>query len=203
MEYQRIPISDLQPAPYNPRVALHPGDPAYEKLKRSLDEFDLVQPLVWNRRTGHLVGGHQRLEILRNRGDAHVDCAVVDLPPEREKALNVALNNESVAGDWDPIKLVALTEELCALPNFDATLTGFDEEELQDLILAPVGTEPARSARSPENEADDSIVTATLEVPYERWAAVRVRLNELLAAEDRVALHVSPPRSATDETAIA
>ena len=84
MEIQRLPLCQLMPAPYNPRVRLRPGDQAYERLARSLDEFDLVQPLVWNRRTGHVVGGHQRLEVLRSRGVSEVECVVVDLPLARE-----------------------------------------------------------------------------------------------------------------------
>ncbi|REJ76524.1 MAG: transcriptional regulator [Planctomycetota bacterium] len=201
MDYQRIPISQLQPAPYNPRIALRPGDRAYEKLKRSLEEFDLVQPLVWNRRTGHVVGGHQRLGILRQRGDEEVDCIVVDLPLEREKALNVVLNNQSAAGDWDAMKLVELTEELCALPDFDATLTGFDEDELRDLVFEPAETESVASDQ--EDAIDGSNVRAVLEVPHERWGGVRARLDDLLAAEGDVALHVSfgrdVPRSSIDE----
>ena len=65
MNIQRISIEQLQAAPYNPRVALQPGDAAYARLARSLDEFDLVQPPVWNARTGHIVGGHQRVETWR------------------------------------------------------------------------------------------------------------------------------------------
>ena len=66
-----IPISRINPAPYNPRLDLQPGDPDYEKLKRSLDTFGCVEPLVWNQRTGHLVGGHQRFKVLQI-GRAHV-----------------------------------------------------------------------------------------------------------------------------------
>lgn len=54
-------------APYNPRLDLKPGDPEYDKLAKVIGEFDLVEPLVWNKRTGNLVGGHQRLKILKAR----------------------------------------------------------------------------------------------------------------------------------------
>jgi ParB-like chromosome segregation protein Spo0J len=192
MEIQRLPLSRLMPAPYNPRVRLRPGDQAYERLARSLDEFDLVQPLVWNRRTGHVVGGHQRLEVLRSRGVSAVECVVVDLPLAREQALNIALNNREVAGEWDERQLVAVVEELLALPEFDATLTGFDEQELGDLVLGP---EPMVEQLDGEDDAEDAAaeVVATLEIPYVRWAAVRARLDELLEAEAEVALHVRMP----------
>jgi len=95
LNIRKIPISKIKPAAYNPRKSLLPGDPEYEKLLKSIDEFDCVEPLVWNRRSGNLVGGHQRLKILAARGDTEVMCSVVDLSPEREKALNLALNRIS------------------------------------------------------------------------------------------------------------
>jgi ParB-like chromosome segregation protein Spo0J len=191
MRIERLPVKELRPAPYNPRRALRPGDPAYERLARSLDEFDLVQPLVWNRRTGHLVGGHQRLELLKARGAKQVECVVVDLPLPREQALNVALNNQAVGGDWEPDLLVALLEELQQLPDFDATLTGFSEQELRDIVLAPVVIDPTE--RRGGAEEPETVIRATLEVPVERWEAVRQRLDELLEAEPQVALHVRRP----------
>jgi len=55
---QRLPIAQLKPAPYNPRIDLKPGTPEYQRLERSLIEFDLVEPIVWNELTGHVVSGH-------------------------------------------------------------------------------------------------------------------------------------------------
>ena len=131
MLVKRVPISAVNPAPYNPRKDLKPGDAEYEKLKRSIDHWDLVEPLVWNRRTGNLVGGHQRLKILIQRGDAEVDVSVVDLDPENEKALNLALNK--IQGDWDEDALRALLEEL-SRTDIDLELTGFSETELTGLL---------------------------------------------------------------------
>ena len=59
MHIQKIPFSKVNPAPYNPRIDLQPEDPEYKKLEKSIEEFGLVQLLVWNKRTGNLVGGHQ------------------------------------------------------------------------------------------------------------------------------------------------
>ena len=132
MNIQRVSIDRINPAPYNPRLDLKPGDAAYEKLKRSLDEFGCVEPLVWNRRTGNLVGGHQRFKVLLARGESEVDVSVVDLPSEREKALNVALNK--ISGDWDPRKLAELLDELTKVENFDVQLTGFDLPDVEALI---------------------------------------------------------------------
>ena len=101
IDLRRIPIEQLHPAPYNPRVPLEPGSPGYRRLERSIDEFDLVQPIVWNEETGHVMSGHQRLEILRRRGVREIDVAVVSLSLDREKALNITLNNRQVGSDWD------------------------------------------------------------------------------------------------------
>jgi len=64
MDIQKIKIGKINPAAYNPRKDLKPGDPDYEKLKKSIDTFGYVEPLVWNNRTGNLVGGHQHFKIL-------------------------------------------------------------------------------------------------------------------------------------------
>ncbi len=68
MQLRTLPVSLLKPAPYNPRIVLQPGMPGYDRLKRSLTEFGLVQPIIWNESTGHIVGGHQRLAILEAEG---------------------------------------------------------------------------------------------------------------------------------------
>ena len=188
MNVQKLPIEQLKPAPYNPRVALQPGSPAYRRLERSLKEFDLVQPIVWNARTGHVVAGHQRIEILKYQGATEIDCVVVDLPLEREKALNVALNNSQVGGDWDPAKLVELVTELTDLPDFDATLTGFDPDDLNDLLLAPAPELP----EEPEDDEATDCVRVTLEIPPDDWDDVRPELDRLVAERD-LKIHVRMP----------
>ena len=63
-----MPLAELAPAPYNPRKDLRPGDPEYESLMRSIQEFGVVDPVIFNTCTRHLVGGHQRLTVLRDLG---------------------------------------------------------------------------------------------------------------------------------------
>ena len=77
---------------------MKPGDKDYEKLKRSIEEFGFVEPVVWNGATGNVVGGHQRLKVLLDMGETEIDCVVVDLEPEKEKALNLALNRIQAIG---------------------------------------------------------------------------------------------------------
>ena len=131
MKIELIPIDKINPAPYNPRKDLQPGDPEYEKLKRSIQEFGLVDPLVWNERTGNLVGGHQRLKIMQEMGETEAHVSVVDLDDEREKALNIALNK--ISGDWNLPLLKDLLEELDA-GVLDVEITGFDIDEIEGLM---------------------------------------------------------------------
>ena len=74
MNLQRISIDKLKPAKYNPRKDLKPGDPAYEKIKRSLHDFGYVDPVIWNEVTGNIVGGHQRYKVLKAEGVTEIDC---------------------------------------------------------------------------------------------------------------------------------
>ena len=131
MVIQTLPVDKLVPADYNPRKDLKPGDPEYEKLKRSITEFGYVEPVIWNRTTGHVVGGHQRLKVLIDTGMTEVECVVVEMSEEKEKALNVALNK--ISGDWDKEKLSLLIADLQGT-DFDVSLTGFDAPELDALF---------------------------------------------------------------------
>lgn len=131
MKIKALPIGKLNPARYNPRKDLKPGDPEYEALKCSIETFDVVEPIVWNKRSGNVVGGHQRLKILKQRGDQEIVVSEVDLDDRNEKALNIALNK--IQGEWDDLKLGDLLSELNK-EDFDLGITGFDESELRKLI---------------------------------------------------------------------
>src|SRR3989338_7225353 len=127
MRIEKVSINKINPAAYNPRIDLKPGDRDYEKLKQSINTFGYVEPLVWNSRTGNLVGGHRRFKILLEQGAQEVEVSVVDLDLEKEKALNLALNR--IRGEWDYEKLGHLLDELGTSSDFDVTLTGFDISE--------------------------------------------------------------------------
>lgn len=126
MQIERIDISKLKSAKYNPRKELKPGDPEFEKLKNSITEFGYVEPIIWNKRTGTVVGGHQRLSVLKHLGETEVDCVVIDVDEQKEKALNIALNK--ISGDWDMPLLTDLLKDLND-GGYDITLTGFDMAE--------------------------------------------------------------------------
>jgi len=123
--------ADLLPADYNPRKDLKPGDAEYEKLKRSIEQFGYVEPVIWNKTTGRVVGGHQRLKVLIDMGISEVECVVVEMPEDKEKALNIALNK--ISGDWDKDKLALLIADLQGA-DFDVSLTGFEPAEIDALF---------------------------------------------------------------------
>ena len=108
--YKTMKLTDLVPADYNPRKDLQPGDKEWEKISDSLQNFGLVEPLVYNERTGHIVGGHQRAKILAEQGHTEALVSVVDLGDEGEKILAAKLNR--VQGFWDSRKLAALLAEI-------------------------------------------------------------------------------------------
>ena len=104
-EVEVISRGEIHGADYNPRVI---SEDARKRLKRMLAKHGLVQPLVWNRRTGNLVSGHQRLsqlDQLERSQDYDLQVSVVDVDEREEKILNVQLNNPSMQGDWDMDKL--------------------------------------------------------------------------------------------------
>ncbi|MCI5891799.1 MAG: ParB N-terminal domain-containing protein [Clostridiales bacterium] len=131
MEILEIPIEKINPAEYNPRVDLQPDDVEYKQIEKSINEFGCVEPLVWNKQTGNLVSGHQRLKILIAEGAKAITCSVVDLDPNREKALNIALNK--ISGKWVDDKLASIFAEF-ENSEFNMPVTGFSDSEISNLI---------------------------------------------------------------------
>lgn len=126
---ERKVLADLEPMPINPRVKLRPGMPRYENLKRSIERHGFVDPLVWNRQTGHLVGGWQRRAVLIGLGYTEADVSVVDVDENQERELNIILNG--VSGEWDYQALAVELEDYD-----DATVLGFSVEEIDAIYEA-------------------------------------------------------------------
>jgi ParB-like chromosome segregation protein Spo0J len=140
LEVRALPVARLIPAPYNPRRDVPPTSDEYQKLRASLVAFGLVEPLVWNETTGHLVGGHLRLRVLKELGHTEVPVAVVRLPLAREMALNVVLNNRDAQGCFEPERLAAVLAALNATQEYD--LTGFEPSALAVLEMKPDALAP-------------------------------------------------------------
>ena len=105
---QRIPRAMLKEAPYNPRVM---GEHEHKLLNKSLKKSGLVETIVWNKRTGYVVGGHQRLselDKLEGGKDYSLDVCVIDVSEQEEREINIKLNNSNLMGEYDAEKLAAL-----------------------------------------------------------------------------------------------
>lgn len=123
---ETINRADIKNADYNPRLI---DDENKKALKKALKKHGLVEAIVWNRRTGNLVGGHQRLQALdtlEKNQDYSLDVCVVDVDQREEAVLNVQLNNPSLQGDWDLNRL----EEM--VTDFDISFDdmGFSEDDI-------------------------------------------------------------------------
>lgn len=125
-EFKTISRSEIKNAEYNPRMM---DKNAKKRLKEGLKQHGLVSALTWNKRTGNLVGGHQRLEQLdsleNNRNYALTVC-VIDVDEKEEAVLNVHLNNPSMQGEWDLDKLAMMTEDF----NLSFDEMGFTEYDV-------------------------------------------------------------------------
>lgn len=174
MNIEKRLISDLKPADYNPRKALTPEDAEYQKIKRSIETFGYIDPIIINS-DGTIIGGHQRHTVLTDLGYTEVDVVVLNLSKEDEKALNVALNK--ISGEWDEIKLKDLLVEL-DLGDYDITLTGFDTQELEALVeLTDFEPEVTEDEFDAESEYENSVSDGnTLVKQGEVWQLGRHRL---------------------------
>ena len=130
MEIKELPLKELKPAAYNPRKKLKKGDKEYEKIKKSLLKFGYVDPIIVNEDLT-VIGGHQRLTVLKDLDYETAKCVIVKLSKEDEKALNIALNK--ITGQWDEALLADLLLDLQE-SDFNLDLTGFEPPEIDDIL---------------------------------------------------------------------
>ena len=126
----KVHRSQLVGAPYNPRII---NDAEKKKLRNGLKKHGLVTPITWNKRTGHIVGGHQRigqLDALAGTSDYELDVAALDVAEGAEKEINILLNNYQAMGDWDLNKLGEMVKEA----GFDVAGAGFDEADIYSIF---------------------------------------------------------------------
>lgn len=132
MSIEKLKIETLNPAKYNPRKDLKPGDAEYKKLKRSFETFGYLELIVVNKQTGMtVISGHQRLKVLKELGYTELDCIVTDVNEVTEKELNIAMNR--IGGSWDDQKLADLVTDLYACAS-DVSITGLDPAEIDALF---------------------------------------------------------------------
>lgn len=130
MVIEKRKISELNQAKYNPRIELSETDETYKRIAKSIDEFGYVEPVIINSRNNVIIGGHQRVKVLSQKGFKEIECVIVELDEKQEKRLNLALNK--ITGFWDNEKLKNLFDEL-DLSEEELLATGFDRFEVENL----------------------------------------------------------------------
>lgn len=177
-EIVKIKRSQISLADYNPREITKENR---KRLKNGLEKFGLVSTLVWNKRTGTLVSGHQRVSIMDeknnygNGNDYDITVSVVDLSPKEEAELNVQLNNAAMQGDFDIDKLNDMVKNL----DVDINNLGFSDVEL-DVLFSDDGGELERKLSDIEQVQEDKGVLD--DIKKER-AKMKIEKEEEASAE--------------------
>ena len=153
MEWKTLSVDTLRPAAYNPRKKLKAGDKEYEKIKNSILEFGYVEPIIVNYDMT-VIGGHQRLTVLKDLGYTEVQCVQVHIEDENKvKALNIALNK--ITGAWNEQLLADLIVDLQSA-DFNTDFTGFEAPEIEQLFS---------KVHNKDIQEDDFDVEAELQKP--------------------------------------
>lgn len=203
MEKKKIKLLDIAPADYNPRKI---SDSDLRKLRGSIDEFGLVDPIIINLDNNRIIGGHQRYDVLRQNGVE--DAFMVELggigwvfleddlkikSKSHEKALNIALNK--ISGDWDRNKLFEVLNEL-SLVGFEMELTGFEENEWLENESVDFAVDEDEDFDGDVNDADsepyvedevsyDLVITfgseEELERAFEKFSDLGIRCRTIVA----------------------
>ena len=135
MELIELPVDMVKPNSKNPRIDLKPGMPLYEKLKKSIENFGYADPIIWNERTGMIVSGHQRFQVMKDidekKGEplTKVQVVKVNMSESKQDGFMIAINK--ITGLWDEEKLSAVLREL---DEEDRLNTGFDDYEIATLL---------------------------------------------------------------------
>lgn len=162
MKWKSIPVRDLKPAEYNPRKKLKAGDKEYEKIKNSILEFGYVEPIIVNHDMT-VIGGHQRLTVLKDLGYEEVQCVVVEIQDETKvKALNIALNK--ITGAWNEQLLADLLVDL-QTADFNTDFTGFEAPEIEQLFSKIHNKE----IKEDDFDVDETLKKPTMTVKGDIW----------------------------------
>lgn len=174
MKIQKLKISDLKPAEYNPRKKLSPSDEAYKMLKASIENFGYVDPIIVNIRTMTVIGGHQRLEVLKDLKYEEAECVILDLDETTEKKLNISLNKNS--GYWDNDKLEQLFDDL-KLSSEEMFATGFTESEIANLKTDFISDLLEEEYSTIDRQLNEFSITFNIPKEYEKDFSEYVKVN--------------------------
>lgn len=167
MQVRRMKLMELRPAEYNPRRI---SPKAFTALGASIEKFGIMVPIVWNKRTGNIVGGHQRFRHLVEEGTEETDVVVVDLDSQEEAMLNITLNNKELRGQFteDAVRLLKMTEAQIGSVFGDMALVDL-HDALVKRLKKPVST--AKSDDVPPGGLDGEEPVAVITCPKcrSRW----------------------------------
>ena len=130
-------LTELKPAPYNPRQSNAEQE---KQLKSSLEKFGVVEPIIFNKQTGYIVGGHFRIRELKKLGYKEIECVIVDLNEADEKELNIRLNANTGSWDWDEL---ANNWDSELLSDWGLEIPGFNVEPTLDELIGEEKNKPA------------------------------------------------------------
>lgn len=189
-ETTKVSRKDIKNADYNPRTI---SNAARARLRAGIEKMGLVQPLVWNKRSGNLVGGHQRISILddlEGNAEYQLTVAVVDVGPSEERRLNVLLNNDSSMGHWDERKLLDLFQ--AEEEGLDYEAFGFSAQqgeyftnliEASELENAGIADALSDIIDLQEDIEDEGDVDEKHETKMERKRAYEEQVSKLLTSQ--------------------
>ncbi len=146
-ETKIMKLADLTAAPYNPRKI---DDDALDGLVESVKRFGMVQPIVWNKQTGNVCGGHQRIKALTKLGIEETEVLIVDIPLLEEKALNVTMNNPAIAGTFTDDLQSLLQDIKIDLDEIDYKALMLDDFEFPDIEIIKGNTDPDDVPETPK-----------------------------------------------------
>ena len=147
IELQHWPVGKLTPYGRNPRK----NDHVIEQMAGAIQEFGFRIPII-AKSTGEVVDGHLRLKAALHLGLETVPVVLADdLTPMQIKAFRILANRSATWAEWDDDLLRLELEEL-QLDDFDLALTGFDADELLDIM---VGEETTTEGNTDEDAAPE------------------------------------------------
>ena len=177
--YENVPINELKPYKNNARTH---SEKQIEKIANSIQEFGFINPVLIDSDYG-IIAGHGRVKGAERLGMVEVPCLFVeDLTEEQKRAYIIADNKLALDAGWDYELLQLELEELDNL-NFDFTLTGFEELELDDESLFSMD-EISEVDGYNSNEDEREYFTKTFTFPIEKKNQIicylKVHQNEIV-----------------------
>lgn len=163
-----IPRSQITHSPYNPRKI---SPEAYKALKANIKANGIIGGLVYNKQTGNLVSGHQRLSVAdevnkynpdTNENDYDVKIEAIDVDDKKEKELNIFFNSKSVQGEMDYSKLALMIPDidvdLAGLDSVDMSFVEIEMPSVEDIVIPSFEPQAEKREKAEQEKQEDNSV---------------------------------------------